>query len=151
MQHQRMRQETIARFAGHFDHAGLYFADRDPAVHELPHAVDGFIERAQRLHPRTSANQGLARISRAQPVDPLFANGILHQPVRACDKESATAAGSQFCQAREDAHRKELLRRARRREIQMPALVRGVPSVAGIRKRDEQRPPSLRPLPVPTP
>src|ERR1700674_1337929 len=109
MQHQRMRQNTVARLAGHLDHASLHFADRGPAVHELLYAVDVFIERAQRLYPRTSANQGLARISRAQPVDPLLANEILHQPMRARDEESAAASRSQFGQTREDAHREELL------------------------------------------
>lgn len=107
VQHQRMRYEDVARFGRHLDYADVDVVDHGTLFHELPYTVDLFIERAQSLNPGTSANQGLARVGRAQSVNSVLVDNILHEPMRSRHKDGAPASRRQFCQRYEEPHREE--------------------------------------------
>ena len=105
MQYQRMRQEYIAGFAGHFIHAHLYSAgDLGSIFHEALNAASFFVPRTESLHPRVRANQALASVGRRQVFDSPLAREILHQLVRTGDEKCSASSRRQLGQAREDTH-----------------------------------------------
>src|ERR1700726_3252759 len=123
MQYQRMRHEDVARLARHLDHPNLDVADLCALFHELLHAVDLRIERAQSLDPRMIANQALARLGRSQFLARSLVSEILQEPMRSREKERAPACRPQLCQTHEDPHAEGSLHARRSREIQMPTLM----------------------------
>jgi hypothetical protein len=98
MQYQRMRHEDVARLARHLDHANVHIADLCAVFHELLHAIDLLIERAQSLDPRMIANQAFTGLGRSQFLSRSVVREILYAPPAgrnsARHTKSRTANGS---------------------------------------------------------
>src|ERR1700683_1044856 len=99
-----MREDHVARLAGHLDNSELDFAELGGARHESFYAIDFFIPRTQFLDPWTCANESLARIGRAQLFPCVLLKQIAHEQMRPGDKQSAGSSRLQIRETGEDAH-----------------------------------------------
>ena len=102
-----MRQQNVARLAGHLDHAQLDVVRGFAAFNESLNTSSGSVPRTQIPDPRISANERVARVRRLELLHSFDFAETLNQPVRPLDKKSAAASLRKLRKACKEAHAKE--------------------------------------------